>query len=290
MTTLFPTTPLGPALADPSPARAPTRDTVLHGSYVTLEPLDADRHAASLHTALCELPGRIAGGAAAAAAWPGWAYLPVGPFASEADFTRQVVAYSGSRDPFFYAVVTRRDIVATSPTAIGPDAQGNAANTTTTTVTAPAGSAVGWISFLNVETAHQSIEIGHICFSPALQRTAASTEAFYLMMRHAFDDLGSRRVEWKCDSLNQPSMRAAERLGFEFEGVFRKHRIVRGRNRDTAWYSVVDDEWLGGQDGRKAGLKAGFKAWLKDDNFERGKRQKRTLEQVRADLAEVSPP
>ncbi|KAH7031531.1 N-acetyltransferase GCN5, partial [Microdochium trichocladiopsis] len=260
--------PLGPPVADPSPARSPDRGTVLEGKYVALEPLDADKHAAGLYAALCEYPARIASSA-------GNAYLPVGPFASREEFTRQMQAYSPSRDPFFYAVVTRRDIVT----------QDNGSATPTTAIKTPAGSPVGWLSLLNVETAHQSLEVGHVAFSPVLQRTVASTEALYLVIRHAFEALGNRRVEWKCDVLNAPSRRAAERLGMSFEGVFRKHRIVRGRNRDTRWYSVVDDEWFGrvgdGEGRGRGGLRAGFEEWLRDDNFGEDGVQKRTLEQVR---------
>ncbi|KAH7018171.1 acyl-CoA N-acyltransferase [Microdochium trichocladiopsis] len=248
MTTLFPTTPLGPAVADLSPALAPSKQTRLQGKYVALEPLDTEKHAASLYRALSEEE---------ASAWPGWAYLAAGPFASEAEFTQQIRAYSeGSGDPFFYAVITT-----------------------------PAGSAVGWISLLNVETAHKSVEVGHVAFSPVLQRTVESTEAFFLLIRHAFEALGNRRVEWKCDTLNAPSRRAAERLGMKPEGVFRKHRILRGRSRDTAWFSIVDDEWSGeAEDGKRQGLKASFEEWLRDDNFDENGRQKRSLEQVRADI------
>ncbi|KXJ89322.1 acyl-CoA N-acyltransferase [Microdochium bolleyi] len=219
---------------------------------------------------MCELPERVATerGDPPGTAWPGWAYLPTGPFASEAELTRQIREYSQTSDPLFYAVVTKRDIA------------------TTTTATTPAGSAVGWISFLSIATAHQSIEIGHVGFSPVLQRTVAATETFYLMIRHAFEDLGNRRVEWKCDSLNGPSRRAAERLGFQSEGVFRKHRIVRGRNRDTAWFSIMDEEWYGGGNGEGVvGLKAGFEAWLKEENFDENGLQKKTLEQVQTDVA-----
>lgn len=271
MTTLFPNTPLGAVLSDPSPAATPKRHTALQGRYVSLEPLDATKHAASLYAALCEHPSTRT--TTDGSAWPGWAYLPVGPFASQADFTAQIEAYSAMTDPFFYAVVAKRDILS----------KPSAADSTTTTTTA--GTAVGWLSLLNIETAHQSVEVGHVAFSPVLQRTVESTEAFYLVIRHALEDLGNRRLEWKCDALNAPSRRAAARLGMTYEGTFRKHRIVRGRNRDTAWFSIVDDEWFG-EGGRgdeeMGGLRGTFVEWLGEDNFDEAGAQRRTLEEVRA--------
>lgn len=275
MATLFPNTPLGAVLSDPSPAATPKRHKILQGKYVSLEPLDATKHAASLYTALCEHPStRIA---TDGSAWPGWAYLPVGPFTSQADFIAQIEAYSAMTDPFFYAVVVKRNI----------PSKPSAADSATTPTTTTADTAVGWLSLLNIETAHQSVEVGHVAFSPVLQRTVESTEAFYLVIRHTLEDLGNRRLEWKCDALNAPSRRAAARLGMTYEGTFRKHRIVRGRNRDTAWFSIVDDEWFGeggrGDEGA-GGLRRAFAKWLAEDNFDEGGVQKRTLEEVRAAL------
>jgi RimJ/RimL family protein N-acetyltransferase len=120
---------------------------------------------------------------------------------------------------------------------------------------------------------HGVIEIGHIWFAPALQHTRRATEAIYLMARHAFDDLGYRRLEWKCDSLNEPSRRAAERFGFVYEGVFRQHMVVKGRNRDTAWFSIVDGEW--------PTVRAAFEAWLARENFDAEGRQRKSLRDVR---------
>jgi RimJ/RimL family protein N-acetyltransferase len=113
------------------------------------------------------------------------------------------------------------------------------------------------------------IEIGAILLSPELQRTRAATEAIYLMVRNAFDELGYRRVEWKCDSLNAPSRRAAERFGFLFEGIFRKHMVVKGRNRDTAWFAIVDDDW--------PAIRRAFEAWLDPENFDANGVQRRSL-------------
>jgi RimJ/RimL family protein N-acetyltransferase len=129
--------------------------------------------------------------------------------------------------------------------------------------------ATGIASYLRIEPAHGTIEVGHLAFSPLLQRTAAATEAMYLMMKHAFE-LGYRRYEWKCDALNAASRRAAERLGFRFEGVFRQAVVYKGRNRDTAWYSIIDREW--------PGREAAFLAWLDPTNFDSHGRQRRSLQ------------
>ena len=123
------------------------------------------------------------------------------------------------------------------------------------------------------DAANGVIEIGHIWMSPELQRTREATEAVFLMMRYCFGDLGVRRLEWKCDALNAPSRKAAERFGFTFEGIFRQHCIVKGRNRDTAWYAMLDKEWPKAHDA--------FEAWFKDSNFDAQGRQKAKL-RVRA--------
>jgi RimJ/RimL family protein N-acetyltransferase len=159
----------------------------------------------------------------------GWTYLPYGPFAQLSAFRKWLADECGGGDPLFFAVV-----------------DGN-------------GRAVGMTSFMRVQPATGVIELGHIHFAPRLQRTPAATEAIFLMMRHAFDELGYRRCEWKCDSLNSASRRAAERLGFSFEGLFRQATIYKGRNRDTAWYSVIDREW--------PALRSAFRRWLSPSNF-----------------------
>jgi RimJ/RimL family protein N-acetyltransferase len=177
-----------------------------------------------------------------------WTYLAYGPFASQAVFTRWLADRAATEDPLFYAIVDRA-----------------------------AGGARGMASFLRMEPVHGVIEIGHIWFAPALQRTRQATEAIYLLARHAFDDLGYRRFEWKCDSLNAPSRRAAERFGFVFEGVFRQHMVIKDRNRDTAWFSILDGEW--------PAVRAGFEAWLSPQNFDGEGRQRRTLTDLRGGLA-----
>jgi RimJ/RimL family protein N-acetyltransferase len=132
-------------------------------------------------------------------------------------------------------------------------------------------------SLMRIKPEHGVIEVGHIWFAPVLQRTRQATEAIYLLARHSFDDLGYRRFEWKCDALNQPSRRAAERFGFVFEGVFRQHMVIKDRNRDTAWFSIVDAEW--------PTVRAAFEAWLAPENFDPQGRQRRSLAELRTSLA-----
>ncbi|HPY40139.1 MAG TPA: GNAT family protein [Thiolinea sp.] len=170
-----------------------------------------------------------------------WTYLPYGPFADLASFSAWLSKQAVSTDPLFYSVLDKT------------------------------GKAVGVASYLRLDPANGVIEVGHINFSPALQRTQASTEAMYLMMRHVFDDLGYRRYEWKCNALNAPSCQAAKRLGFSFEGIFRQAAIVKGRNRDTAWFSILDSEW--------PALKQRFEAWLAASNFDAQGQQLKALEQ-----------
>jgi RimJ/RimL family protein N-acetyltransferase len=171
-----------------------------------------------------------------------WTYLPYGPYSDVAELRSALEEEAASDDPRFYAVEVE-------------------------------GRALGIVSYLRITPEHRVIEIGHIWFGTPLQRTAAATEAIYLLARHVFDDLGWRRLEWKTNAENAASRRAAERFGFTFEGVFRKHQIVKGRNRDTAWFSIVDDEW--------PAIRAGFEAWLAPSNFDADGCQLRTLEECR---------
>jgi RimJ/RimL family protein N-acetyltransferase len=173
-----------------------------------------------------------------------WRYLPNGPYEEEAPFAAMLEASAASEDPLFYAIVDLRDE-----------------------------RAGGMASYLRITPEHGVIEIGHIWFGLALQRTREATEAIYLLASHAFDDLGYRRLEWKCNALNEPSRRAADRFGFTYEGTFHKHQIVKGRNRDTAWYSILDDQW--------PAIRASFEAWLDDDNFDADGRQRRRLSELR---------
>ena len=139
-------------------------------------------------------------------------------------------------------------------------------------VPAQAGKAAGWASLMRIEPRHGVIEVGNVVFSPALQRSRAATEAMYLMASHVFDHLGYRRYEWKCNAENAASRRAALRLGFTFEGIFRQHMVVRGRSRDTAWYSLLDGEW--------PARKRAFEAWLDPSNFDGEGRQLVSLGQI----------
>jgi RimJ/RimL family protein N-acetyltransferase len=203
--------------------------TVLTGRRVTLRPFDRASQAEALYQAT-HGPERE----------DLWRYMSEGPFASRADFNAAFGQKEKSLNPFFFAIVD---------------------NAT--------GIPVGQASYLRIEPAHRVVEVGNIIFTPALQRTVGATEAMYLMARHAFHDLGYRRYEWKCNALNQPSRRAALRLGFVFEGVFRQHMIIKGRNRDTAWFSMLDSEWPRRQ--------ANFEQWLAPSNFDPAGRQKLSL-------------
>lgn len=174
-----------------------------------------------------------------------WTYLPYGPFHSLDDFSSWLTGVTTKSDPLFYAIVDQRT-----------------------------GRAVGVASYLRITPASGVIEVGHLNFSPRLQRTTAATEAMYLMMAHAFD-LGYRRYEWKCDSLNASSCSAAKRLGFQFEGIFRQATVYKGRNRDTAWYSVIDSEW--------PALRDSFTRWLSPENFDEQGNQRSSLKAIPAD-------
>lgn len=175
-----------------------------------------------------------------------WTYLPYGPFDSEAALRRWLEASCLGEDPLFHAVVGKET-----------------------------GRALGVASYLRIEPAAGAIEVGHINFSPALQKTVMASEAMFLMMARVFDELGYRRYEWKCDALNAPSMAAARRLGFVYEGVFRQATMYKGRNRDTAWFSIVDREW--------PKLRQAFEAWLDPRNFDANGLQLRPLSGFRED-------
>ncbi len=174
-----------------------------------------------------------------------WDYMPDGPFLDPQPFREHIARKAASDDPLFYAI---RD---------------NAS-----------GKIVGHATLMRIDTANRVIETGNIMFSPAMQRTPGATESMYLLARYVFDDLGYRRYEWKCNALNAPSRRAAERLGFSFEGEFRQHMIVKGRNRDTAWFSMLDGEWHV--------IKTAFEAWLAPGNFDASGHQRQSLADLRA--------
>lgn len=172
-----------------------------------------------------------------------WTYMSVGPFADLQTYRQWVESVEASTDPFFYAIIDK-----TSDHACGV------------------------ATLMRIKPEHGVIETGNIAYSPALQGTIQATEAMYLLMRHVFDDLVYRRYEWKCDHLNAPSRRAALRLGFKFEGIFPQHVIYKGRSRDTAWFSMLDDDW--------PPLKAAFQAWLAPENFSTDGKQIRRLSEM----------
>ena len=203
--------------------------TPIAGRDVVLVPIDVAAHGPSLY-ALSHGPEREAQ----------WMYLWDGPYPSEAAFLENLAQKAVSSDPFFFSIVERAT-----------------------------GDAIGVASYLRITPRDRVIEVGSILFTPRLQRTRGATEAMYLMARHAFETLGYRRYEWKCNALNEPSRRAAIRLGFQFEGLFRQHMIVKGRSRDTAWFAMLDRDW--------PAIRAAYDAWLDPANFDADGRQRRPL-------------
>ena len=203
---------------------------MLEGRHVRLRPVDPTADAEALYAESHPPAGD-----------PGmWTYLFAGPYADAAALREALAADARSADPLVLTLVTL------------PDEH-------------PAGIA----SYMRIKPEHGVIEIGGIWFGVSLRQSTAAAEAIYLLAANAFDALGYRRLEWKCDALNKASRRAAERFGFHFEGVFRRHMVIKGRNRDTAWYAITDDEWPAVRDG--------FEAWLAADNFDDAGRQRRRL-------------
>jgi len=226
------TNDLGQPIGDPLPdgwrPPPPPARPVLEGARVRVEPLYPARHAADLFAA-----NTLDKSGA------GWTYLLAGPFSSLSEYRDWMETTCMGDDPMFSAYI---DLTTGKPVGLG--------------------------AYLRIAPSVASIEVGHLRFSPKLQRTPLSTEAMYLKMKHVFE-LGYRRYEWKCDALNAPSRRAAERYGFKFEGVFRQATHYRGRNRDTAWFSIIDTEW--------PGIRAAHEAWLDPANFDSEGRQRRRL-------------
>jgi RimJ/RimL family protein N-acetyltransferase len=206
---------------------------VLAGRYARLEPLDPARHGDEL----------FAAGSGPAAA-DLWRYLWDGPYPDRAAFEPWLTRAAATDDPLVYAVRETES-----------------------------GRVGGRLAFLRIDETHGVIETGHILFGPRLARTRAATEAIYLQARHVFDDLGFRRFEWKCDNANERSIRAALRFGFTFEGVFHQHMVVKGRNRDTAWFAMLDRDW--------PAVKEAFERWLAPENFDGEGRQRLTLSALR---------
>ncbi len=199
------------------------------GQYVVLEPIIISRHTKDLYNNFLRDKKNII-----------WEYLPYGPFKSYGSFKKWLKSFCLNKDPFFYAIYSKRHR-----------------------------QYCGMASYLRITPEHGSIEVGHINYSPILQNTVEGTEAMYLMMKNAFEVLGNRRYEWKCNNLNSASKKAAKRLGFKFEGVFRQMFIFKGRNRDSAWFSIIDKEW------KKHKKK--YLSFLKRSNFDNKLNQKKKL-------------
>lgn len=206
----------------------------LTGCYCRLEPLDAQMHADDLYRAYAE-----------ASDGRDWTYLFVGPFDNAEHYRAYAEVAAQSSDPRHYAVI---DLAS--------------------------GKAVGTLALMRIDPTHGVIEVGSVTFSPQLKQSPLSTEAQYLLMAYAFDELGYRRYEWKCDDLNAPSRKAADRLGFSYEGTFRQAVVYKGRSRDTAWYAIVDTQW--------PAIKAAFQAWLAPANFDQAGQQRHSLSALRA--------
>lgn len=224
---------LGQPIGFPLPGWTPPplpAHELLSGRFCRVEPLDPRLHASDLYAAN-----------ALDSEQRMWTYLPYGPFDTFDKYTEWLTAAGKSRDPLYFAIV---------------DPQSNRP--------------VGLASYLRIDPANGSIEVGHLAYSPLLQRTPAATESMYLLMKHAFG-LGYRRYEWKCDSLNAPSRSAALRLGFQYEGLFRQAAVYKQRSRDTTWYSILDSEW--------PALESAFTRWLAPSNFNaQGEQQLRLSE------------
>jgi len=212
---------------------APPGPVTLRGRYVTLEPLDRERHGSALWEATRGHDQL-------------WTWMALGPFTEAAAMFEALERWQQAQRAVVLAIVPGET-----------------------------GLAAGWASYMRAKPAHGVVEVGNVVFSPVLQRTRAATEAMYLMAGHAFEHLGYRRYEWKCDSENLASRRAAERLGFTFEGIFRQHMVAKGRNRDTAWFSMLDGEW--------PARKGAFEAWLDPANFDSDGKQRHTLEHFQKD-------
>jgi RimJ/RimL family protein N-acetyltransferase len=201
----------------------------LRGKYVILEPFKISKHSRDLFNNFSKDKKNLI-----------WKYLPYGPFKTYESFRKWVKSFCLNKDPFFYSIYSKK-----------------------------LKQYCGMASYLRIAHEHGTIEIGHINYSLVLQNTVEGTESMYLMMQNAFETLGNRRYEWKCNNLNNASKNAAKRLGFSFEGVFRQMFVFKGRNRDSAWFSIIDKEW------KK--LKKGYISFLKPSNFDKNYKQFKKL-------------
>lgn len=216
--------------------RPKPRTYAMEGRYVRLEKLDPDRHADDLFDASAQPDGDQR-----------FRWLPNVPPTDRAVFRTWVEQSAASEDPLFFAVIDKAT-----------------------------GKVAGRQTFMRMDPANGVAEIGHIYWGPLVSRKPAATEALFLFARHIFDDLGYRRFEWKCDNENLPSKRAARRFGFQPEGVFHQHLIIKDKNRDTAWFAMLDKDW--------AKLRPAYEAWLAPENFQTHRIQKKSLEECHAEF------
>ena len=228
----FPRPLSGSAVPTPPPSLVPARNTII-GKTVSLEPQNAASHASDMYQASHDSEAGL----------HIWDYLAYGPWPTLEAYQATMRQQSADFNTIFYAIKSHET-----------------------------GKFCGQSSYLDINPQNGVIEIGHIWFGPELQQTRAATEALYLMIRHAMDDLGYRRMQWRCNSLNAKSRTAARRLGFRFEGIFYNHMIFKGKNRDTAWYSILDDEW--------PEVRGIMEQWLDDANFDAGGRADSSLSKL----------
>ncbi|MGR5065475.1 GNAT family N-acetyltransferase [Photobacterium sp. DNB22_13_2] len=208
------------------------KPVTLTGQFCCLEPINAERHGNDLFDAF-----------SADVEQRLWTYMFMGPFDNKESFFDWLTPLEQSRDPLFFAIIDPLTDLA-----------------------------VGLCSYMRIVPQMGVIEVGNFLFSPKLQKTPAATEAIHLLLKHAFETLGYRRCEWKCDSLNQPSCSAAERLGFSYEGLFKQAIVYNGRNRDTTWYAIIDNDW--------PNISTAHQAWLSADNFDDNGLQKQRLAEI----------
>ena len=226
------TNAFGQPVGDPMPDWKPVPRpprAPMDGRYCRLEAFDVERHGAQLHAAYSENKDGSM-----------WTYMPAGPFASFDDFLVWMRPAAESEDPLFHTIIETAS-----------------------------GEAVGQAALMRITPEHGVIEAGNIAFSPRLQRTPIATESMFLLMKRVFDELGYRRYEWKCDSCNAPSRRAAERFGFVYDGLFPQAIVYKGRNRDTTWFSMIDEDW--------PAIRGAYEEWLNPTNFESDGTQKQKL-------------
>lgn len=224
--------PLGQPIGEPLPDWQPCpkpEGKPLSGRFCRLEKLDVEQHAEQLFQAF-----------AVDKEGKNWTYLAYGPFDDFSAFKDWLISECLGADPLFFTIIDLKTE-----------------------------QAVGMTALMRIQPQHGSIEVGNVHFSPLMQQTPIATEAMVLLMAYAFEELGYRRYEWKCDDLNLPSRKAAERLGFQYEGTFRQAVVYNGRNRDTAWFSLLDNEW--------PQQKARFEQWLSPDNFDENGQQIHSL-------------